>query len=248
MQHQEEQPKIKIRKRSNLHSSIFSSMITVLEDSNDDEEDMTVAVSQVALSDNSKSRSSNNKFGGGNGGGALDDSFRSSNSLVNRMQSVLNEESWWSSSSSGGRQQRGEVPATLLLNTAESAATNSSNSGGGKRRGRRVDCIFGILLLTIGFVIGGVFIHRDKLLFEMNSLLGTTTSKSRGGVRSLPVVLPHQQYQYQYEQEGYIGEMSYEERQRMYREKREMGLLKNGGVTKEMRGEYVGEHFMEGRN
>eukprot|EP00574_Skeletonema_japonicum_P005969 CAMPEP_0201716522 /NCGR_PEP_ID=MMETSP0593-20130828/2465_1 /ASSEMBLY_ACC=CAM_ASM_000672 /TAXON_ID=267983 /ORGANISM="Skeletonema japonicum, Strain CCMP2506" /LENGTH=285 /DNA_ID=CAMNT_0048206333 /DNA_START=67 /DNA_END=924 /DNA_ORIENTATION=- len=224
--------------------NIFSSMITVPED-NSTENTTTTAGRKVVAIDTIPMAETGSRVGQP----MLDDSIRSGkteNSLVNKMKDVLNEE-WWGGAVGGGKSSIGagagglvekssEQPPiqTLLLSDhqlSSSGATTATTSMKKKRSNRtgKTDFIFGMVLLAVGFVVGGVFIHRDKVLMNMTSLLssGSHSSKSQqqgqgqgqGGMRQLPIV-QHQ--------------ITYEERQRLYREQKQAGMLRpiNGGGDK----------------
>jgi hypothetical protein len=167
----------------------------------------------------------------GSRGSMLDDSIRSNaeNSLVHKMTAVLNEESWWNSSkrstnnSSPPPETTTDPPIkTLVLSDNDNKHTKSSKTN--KVKSKRAGCIFGIILLTVGFVIGGVFIHRQEIMMEMNSLLrggGGSANKAQAqggagevggeGTRQLPIVQ---------------HTMTYEERQQLYRMQRQAGMLR----------------------
>ncbi len=236
--------------------NIFSSMITVPEDNSTENTTTTAAAAagrKVVAIDTIPmvANNSTSKETVGSRGllPMLDDSIsirsgRTENSLVNKMKDVLNEE-WWGavkSSSScaagaggGGLEEKSsasEQPPiqTLLLSDHQLRLSSSaptppttttiSNNKNKKKRSRtgKTDFIFGMVLLAVGFVVGGVFIHRDKVLMNMTSLLssGSHSSKSQqqqqqGGMRQLPIV-QHQ--------------ITYEERQRLYREQKQAGMLR----------------------
>lgn len=229
-----------IRKRATTttttdrHANIFSSMITVPEESTEQQQQQQVAIESVPMANN-YSKETGSK---GSSASVLDDSIRSGrteNSLVNKMKDVLNEE-WWagtgasvsaggkSTFSSGAGHDVGSPPIqTLLLSdqqqTATAATTTRKKTKSKKSRTNKADFIFGMVLLAVGFVVGGVFIHRDKVLLNMTSLLNSGTHSSKksqqqpqgGGMRQLPIV-QHQ--------------VTYEERQRLYREQKQAGNLR----------------------
>jgi hypothetical protein len=134
---------------------------------------------------------SSNSSGSG-GGIVLDDSIKSdSGSLIDKMQNALNEE-WWSKRQQDWRDQNAlPVPAVLqseedrAFAIAQQSASAAASGGEGKkknkRRGLMRNCIFGILLLSIGFVVGGICIHYDKIIMEMNSLWNVASGGGGGG-------------------------------------------------------------------
>eukprot|EP00573_Skeletonema_grethae_P011823 CAMPEP_0201701130 /NCGR_PEP_ID=MMETSP0578-20130828/31359_1 /ASSEMBLY_ACC=CAM_ASM_000663 /TAXON_ID=267565 /ORGANISM="Skeletonema grethea, Strain CCMP 1804" /LENGTH=259 /DNA_ID=CAMNT_0048188359 /DNA_START=74 /DNA_END=853 /DNA_ORIENTATION=- len=209
-----------IRKRTTT-TSIFSSMITVPEENSTEQQQVAMQIESVPMP-------SSKETGGSKGNNMLDDSIRSGrteNSLVNKMKDVLNEE-WWAAGitggGSGGRSSTsgGEPPIQTLLLSDQHQLGSSDNqqrttaTKKKKSKTNRADFIFGMVLLTVGFIVGGVFIHRDKVLLNMTSLLsGTHSNKSQQqeGMRQLPIV-QHQ--------------LTYEERQQLYREQKQAGMLR----------------------
>jgi hypothetical protein len=156
------------------------------------------------------------------------------------MQNALNEE-WWSKRQQDWRDQNAlPVPAVLQSeeDRAFAIAQQSASAGEGKTKNKRrglmkIDCIFGILLLSIGFVVGGICIHYDKIIMEMNSLWnvasgggggggGSSSNASllREGTRQLPLLNEYDEYHHH--------SLSYEERQQLYREQRMAGTLRLG--------------------
>eukprot|EP00986_Skeletonema_menzelii_P012962 scaffold7325_cov153-Skeletonema_menzelii.AAC.7 len=219
-------PSVTIRKRTAVdRPNIFSSMITVPEDNSTQSAENVVTPAADTETNSSKQPRSSSR------GSMLDDSVRSSaeNSLVHKMAAALNEESWWNSTKRNSSPPPPSASAdtvdppikTLLLSDDEKQLSSGGNSrtttqkNKNKVKSKRADCIFGIVLLTVGFVVGGVFIHREKVMMEMNSLLrGGTHSKQQGGgegTRQLPIVQ---------------HTLTYEERQQLYREQRQAGNLR----------------------
>jgi len=204
-----------IRKRADRQTNnMFSSMITVPEDNSTTSAENAIAAAMaanLATTDDTISNATPTKRGS-----MLDDSFRSTNSLVNKMQSALNEEWSWMASK---RQhspppQDGPPVKTLLLSDNNDQQHRQSGNNPTKSRTKKADLIFGLVLLTVGFVIGGIFIHRDKLMMEMTHLLsGTHTQQhqSGGDPRQLPIIQ---------------HTLTYEERAQLYREKRQAGMLR----------------------
>jgi len=210
-----------IRKRAERQTNnMFSSMITVPEDNSTTSAENAIAAAMaanLATADDTISNATPTKRGS-----MLDDSIRSTNSLVNKMQSALNEEwSWMSKRQHSPPPQDGPPVKTLLLSDNDDQQHRQSSGNPTKSRTKKADLIFGLVLLTVGFVIGGIFIHRDKLMYEMNALLsGTHTQQhhqSGGDPRQLPIIQ---------------HTLTYEERAQLYREKRQAGMLRpisNGG-------------------
>jgi hypothetical protein len=195
---------------------------------------------------------SSNSSSGSGGGIVLDDSIKSdSGSLIDKMQNALNEE-WWSKRQQDWRDQNAlPVPAVLqseedrAFAIAQQSASAAASGGEGKKNKRRrgfifgsncfrtmrtTDCIFGILLLSVGFVIGGICIHYDKIMMEMNSLWNVASGGGGGsssnaallreGTRQLPLLDEYDEYHHH--------SLSYEERQQLYREQRMAGTLRLG--------------------
>jgi len=77
--------------------------------------------------------------------------------------------------------------------------------------------------LAVGFVGGGVFIHRDKIMMEMNSLLGGGGSSSSHSSSSL---LSSRAEQRQLPLSPNGMPMTYEERQQFYRQQKMHGNLR----------------------
>jgi hypothetical protein len=198
--------------RSNLHSS----MVTVSED----------FAATLADNDHQNDHAPQDVAKSSSRGSMLDDSVRSEHSLVNKMQTALNEE-WWTKRQQEWRDQKA-TPVKAVLQTEEDIQLSQQQKS--QKRSGRADCIFGMLLLIVGFVVGGVFIHRDKIIA---SLMGEGGSggghASPSGVRQLPL---------------HHHEMSYEERQQFYREQRKAGMLRETstgslGVDQQLRQQYV---------
>jgi len=201
-----------IRKRADRQTNnMFSSMITVPEDNSTTSAENAIAAAMAAnlATDDTISNATPTKRGS-----MLDDSFRSTNSLVNKMQSALNEEwSWMSKRQHSPPPQDGPPVKTLLLSDNDQQHRQSGNNPT-KSRTKKADLIFGLVLLIVGFVIGGIFIHRDKLMYEMTALLsGTHTQQHHqgGDPRQLPIIQ---------------HTLTYEERAQLYREKRQAGMLR----------------------
>jgi hypothetical protein len=251
----ERRSRVSIRKRTTTaaaESNIHSSMVTVPEESDYPATNTSEGDTAGGASSNNNSNSS----GGGSGNGiVLDESIKSDNgSLIDKMQTALNEE-WWSKRQQDWQDQNA-LPVPAVLQSEEDrvfAIAQQSASAGGegkknkRRRGfifgsncfrttmRRTDCIFGILLLSVGFVVGGICIYYDKILMEMTSLWnvasgggggggGSTSSSNaallREGTRQLPLIDEHDEYHHH--------PLSYEERQQLYREQRMAGTLRLG--------------------
>ena len=236
----ERRSRISIRKRttttSAAESNIHSSMVTVPEESD---------YPATSEGDTAGGASSNSSGSGSGGGGiVLDDSIKSdSGSLIDKMQNALNEE-WWSKRQQDWRDQNAlPVPAVLqseedrAFAIAQQSAAAAGEGKNNKRRGlMRTDCIFGILLLSVGFVVGGICIHYDKIIMEMNSLWNVASGGGGGvagagsssnaallreGTRQLPLLD-------EYYNEYHHHSLSYEERQQLYREQRMAGTLRLG--------------------
>mmetsp|Transcript_17067 Transcript_17067/g.25721 ORF Transcript_17067/g.25721 Transcript_17067/m.25721 type:complete len:257 (+) Transcript_17067:113-883(+) len=206
----EERNRPSIRKRAERQTNnMFSSMITVPEDNSTTSAENAIAAAMaanLATADDTISNATPTKRGS-----MLDDSFRSTNSLVNKMQSALNEEwSWMAKRQHSPPPQDGPPVKTLLLSDNQQHR-QSGNHQPTKSRTKKADLIFGLVLLTVGFVIGGIFIHRDKLMYEMNALLGGSTKHHQGDPRQLPIIQ---------------HTLTYEERAQLYREKRQAGMLR----------------------
>ena len=244
----ERRSRISIRKRTTTTSAaesniIHSSMVTVPEESD---------YPATSEGDTAGGASSNSSGSGGGGGGiVLDDSIKSdSGSLIDKMQNALNEE-WWSKRQQDWRDQNAlPVPAVLqseedrAFAIAQQSAGESKNNkkkrglvmtdfifGSNCFRNMRTDCIFGILLLSVGFVVGGICILYDKIMMEMNSLwnvasggggAGSSSNAAllREGTRQLPLIDEYDEYHHH--------PLSYEERQQSYREQRMAGTLRLG--------------------
>jgi len=198
-----------IRKRAERQTNnMFSSMITVPEDNSTTSAENAIAAAMaanLATADDTISNATPTKRGS-----MLDDSIRSTNSLVNKMQSALNEEwSWMAKRQHSPPPQDGPPVKTLLLSDDQQ---HRQSGGVTKSRTKKADLIFGLVLLTVGFVIGGIFIHRDKLMMEMTHLLsGSTKQNHQGDPRQLPIIQ---------------HTLTYEERAQLYREKRQAGMLR----------------------
>ncbi|KAL7439502.1 hypothetical protein ACHAXM_006741 [Skeletonema potamos] len=223
--------RITIRKRAAAdRSNLHSSMVTVPED---------FATSATAnLADNDHDAENNNSNMGGpstSRGSMLDDSVRSEHSLVHKMQSALNEE-WWTKRQEDWREHKA-TPVKAVLQTEEDKRLTRSQSkqqlmlatSTTKKRTRRADFVFGVLLLAVGFVVGGVFIHRDKIMAEMSSLMGGSSSSSSSNESSSRA----EQRQLPLNQDG-MASMTYEQRQQFYRQQRQAGMLRQS-----QQGQYV---------
>jgi len=234
----ERRSRISIRKRttttSAAESNIHSSMVTVPEESD-----------YPATSEGDTAGGASSNSSGSGGGIVLDDSIKSdSGSLIDKMQNALNEE-WWSKRQQDWQDQNASpVPAVLQSEEDRAFAVAQQSAGAGegknnnKKRGlMKTDFFFGILLLSVGFVVGGICIHYDKIMMEMNSLWnvasgggggggGSSSSSNaallREGTRQLPLIDEHDEYHIHHHP------LSYEERQQLYREQRMAGTLRLG--------------------
>jgi hypothetical protein len=213
--------------RSNLHSS----MVTVI---HEDLAATNAAAANLADNDHLDESEKNNISRSGSRGSFPDDySFRSgvtdANSLICKMQTALNGEEWWTKRQQEIREHKAAGPPVKTVSEEDSRSPPSQQKKLTKKRTRRADCVFGVLLLAVGFVVGGVFIHRDKIMMEMNSLLGGGSSSSSS--HSSPSLSSSRAEQRQLPLSPNGMPMTYEERQQFYRQQKMHGNLRQSQHT-----------------